>query len=74
MYPNSTIIGLSEAQPGDVIYTLFNSNGLPEHVYMIKSVNLSNNTISIIEAQQPGTNILERTVTYTSTMVIGRLM
>lgn len=74
MYPNSTIIGLSEAEPGDVIYTLFNSNGLPEHVYMIKSVNLSNNTISIIEAQQPGTNILERTVTYTSTMVIGRLM
>lgn len=74
MYPNSTIIGLSEAEPGDVIYTLFNSNGLPEHVYMIKSVDLSNNTINIIEAQQPGTNILERTVSYVETMIIGRLM
>ena len=74
MYPKSTIISLSEAEPGDVIYTLFNSNGLPEHVYMIKSVDLSNNTINIIEAQQPGTNILERTVTYIDNMVIGRLI
>ena len=74
MYPNSTIISLSEAEAGDVIYTLFNSNGLPEHVYMIKSVNLSNNTINIIEAQQPGTNILERTVTYADNMIIGRLI
>ena len=74
MYPKSTIISLSEAQAGDVIYTLFNTNGLPEHVYMIKSVDLSNNTINIIEAQQLGTNILERSVTYDDTMVIGRLI
>lgn len=72
MYPNSTKISLSNAQPGDVIFTLFNSNGLPEHVYMIKSV--SGNTIRIIEAQQPGVNILERNVTYNNSMVIGRLI
>lgn len=75
MYPKSTKVRLSDALPGDVVFSAFSSPGVPEHVYIIKSIDLENNTMNIIEAQQPGTNILERTVSYNSnTMEIGRLL
>ena len=75
MYPNSTAISITEAKPGDVVFSVFSSPSVPEHVYMIKSVDLENNWLIIIEAQQPGVNILERTVYYDSnSMHIRRLI
>ena len=75
MYPNSVAISIKDAQPGDVVFSNFSSPGVPEHVYMIKYVQSDGNSLRIIEAQQPGTNILERSVYYDSNkMIIRRLL
>ena len=75
MYPNSVAVSIKDARPGDVVFSVFSSPGVPEHVYMIKYVQSDGNSLRIIEAQQPGTNILERSVYYDSNkMVIRRLL
>ena len=66
-------VDVSKAKPGDVIFSNFSSPGVPEHVVLIAKVN--GLSITIIEAQQEGTNILERTITFDSnTMDIRRLI
>lgn len=73
MYPHSIKVDIGAAKPGDVIFSAFSSSSTPEHVAIISAVN--GNTISIIEAQQPGVDILERSLTYnSSTMQIGRMI
>ena len=63
----------SKAKPGDVILSAFSSPGVPEHVVLISEVN--GDSITIIEAQQFGVPILERTITFNSnTMEIRRLL
>lgn len=74
MYANSSAVSFSNALAGDVVFSLFSSPGVPEHVYIIKSIDVENNTMNIVEAQQPGTNILQRTVTYSDTLEIRRLI
>lgn len=74
MYDNSTTVSFSNALPGDVVFSAFSSPGVPEHVYIIKSIDVDNNTMNIVEAQQPGTNILQRTVTYNDSLEIRRLI
>lgn len=54
----------SVAKPGDVIFSAFNSNGYPEHVALISGID--GNMISIVEAQQEGVPILERTHAFDS--------
>ena len=54
----------SVAKPGDVIFSRF-ENGYPEHVALISGIN--GNMISIVEAQQEGVPILERTLVYDNT-------
>ena len=53
----------SVAKPGDVLFSRF-ENGYPEHVALIS--NIDGNMISIVEAQQEGVPILERTLTFDS--------
>ena len=53
----------SVAKPGDVIFSRF-ENGYPEHVVLISGIN--GNMISIVEAQQEGVPILERTIAFDS--------
>ena len=66
-------IDISQARAGDVIFSNFSSPGVPEHVVLVVSV--SGNTVRIIEAQQEGTYILEREITYNSnTMDVRRLL
>ena len=74
MYDNSVAVSFSNALPADVVFSVFSSPGVPEHVYIIKSIDVANNTMNIVEAQQPGTNILQRTVTYSDTLEIRRLI
>ena len=74
MYDNSVAVSFSNALPADVVFSVFSSPGVPEHVYIIKSKDVANNTMNIVEAQQPGTNILERTVTYSNSLEIRRLI
>ena len=74
MYANSTPVSFSNALPADVVFSVFSSPGVPEHVYIIKSIDVANNTMNIVEAQQPGTNILQRTVTYNDSLEIRRLI
>ena len=74
MYDNSVAVSFSNALPADVVFSVFSSPGVPEHVYIIKSKDVANNTMNIVEAQQPGTNILERTVTYNDSLEIRRLI
>ena len=63
----------TKAKPGDVMFSGFSSPGVPEHVVLIAEIN--GNEITIIEAQQPGTNILERTLIFDSnSMEIRRLL
>ena len=63
----------SKAKPGDVILSAFSSPGVPEHVVLISEIN--GDSITIIEAQQFGVPILERTITFNSnTMEIRRLL
>ena len=67
------ISGPSKAKPGDVIFSAFSSPGVPEHVALISAIN--GDSITIIEAQQPGVSILERTITFNSaTMEIRRML
>ena len=54
----------SVAKPGDVIFSRF-ENGYPEHVALISGID--GNMISIVEAQQEGVPILERTLVFDST-------
>lgn len=54
----------SVAKPGDVVFSNF-IDGYPEHVALISGVD--GNMISIVEAQQEGVPILERTFSYDST-------
>ena len=62
-----------KAKPGDVIFSAFSSPGVPEHVALIASI--SGDQITIIEAQQEGVPILERTITWdSSTMEIRRML
>ncbi|MGM9544664.1 MAG: NlpC/P60 family protein [Romboutsia timonensis] len=70
MIENGTYIkSPSSAKPGDVIFSAFNNSGeregYPEHVALISAI--SGNMITIIEAQQEGVAILERTITFDST-------
>ena len=63
----------SNAKPGDVIFSAFSLPGVPEHVALISGIN--DNSINIIEAQQKGVPILERTITFNSaTMEIRRML
>ncbi|MBP3928803.1 MAG: C40 family peptidase [Peptostreptococcaceae bacterium] len=63
----------SNAKPGDVIFSAFSSPGVPEHVVLISGIN--GNSITIIEAQQEGVPILERTISFnSSTMEIRRML
>ena len=55
----------SVAKAGDVLFSNFNSDLYPEHVALIS--NIDGNMITIIEAQQEGVPILERTLTFDST-------
>ena len=74
MYANSVAVSFSNALSADVVFSAFSSPGVPEHVYIIKSIDVANNTMDIVEAQQPGTNILQRTVTYSNSLEIRRLI
>ena len=74
MYDNSVAVSFSNALPADVVFSVFSSPGVPEHVYIIKSIDVANNTMNIVEAQQPGTNILQRTVTFNDSLEIRRLI
>lgn len=70
------IQNLRQAKIGDVIFSNFNSEGKPEHVVLISLINEIDNKVTIIEAQQTGTNIMERTINFNSDpsrMIIGRL-
>ena len=63
----------SNAKPGDVIFSAFSSPGVPDHVALISAIN--GDSITIIEAQQEGVPILERTITFNSaTMEIRRML
>lgn len=46
----------SQLQSGDLVFSNFSSPGVPEHVYMYAG----KETNTIVEAQQPGVNALER--------------
>lgn len=73
MYAKAKIIPVNQAQPGDVLFTSWDSDGQPGHVMMIAFVNIER--ITVIEAQRTGTNILERTLDYNSNQhKIGRLI
>lgn len=63
----------TKAKPGDVMFSGFSSPGVPEHVVLIASI--SGDQITIIEAQQEGVPILERTLTWDSSkMEIRRML
>lgn len=68
------IRNIQDAKAGDVIFSAFSSPGVPEHVVMITALS-GGNTVEIIEAQQPGVPILERTIQFNSeTMQIRRCL
>lgn len=56
-----TQVYLSQLKPGDLVFTNFSSPGVPEHVFMYAG--LVDNKYMCVEAQQPGTNIMEREFT-----------
>lgn len=78
MYNKANIISLENAQKGDVLFSNFDENGKPQHVMLlseIRPVTPVGNNLTIIEAQQTGTDIMERNITYSSSNhKIGRLI
>ena len=62
-----TQVTLSQLQPGDLVFSRFSSPGVPEHVYMFSGI--KNGKYYCVEAQDVGTNILEREFTPVNTLV-----
>ena len=62
-----TQVTLSQLQPGDLVFSRFSSPGVPEHVYMFSGI--KNGQYYCIEAQDVGTNILEREFTPANNLV-----
>ena len=55
----------SSLKPGDLIFTIWSSPGVPEHVFMFAHYN-DDGSFQVIEAREPGTNIGEFTRTWKS--------
>ncbi len=67
-------ITITEAIAGDPIFTSFDEDGEPQHVFLFKSYDRVTNKVTVIEAQQTGTLINEYTKTFNSTtMKVRRL-
>ena len=66
-------VSQSDLKPGDLIFSRFSSPGVPEHVFMF-SKHGNDGSLWCIEAQQPGTNILEREFTWNSGMRARRII
>ena len=66
-------VSQSDLKPGDLVFSRFSSPGVPEHVFLF-SKHGNDGSLWCIEAQQPGTNIMERQFTWTSGMRARRLI
>ena len=55
-------VSQSDLKPGDLIFSRFSSPGVPEHVFMFSKYG-NDGSLWCVEAQQPGTNIMERQFT-----------
>ena len=68
MYPFTKAISLSQAKPGDVLYSNF-SNGLPGHVRIIVKVN--GNTVYWVGAENEDIGIIESSSNFNDGFKIG---
>lgn len=62
----------SQVQKADLIFSNFSSIGVPEHVFLYSGMVDGNHMC--VEAQQTGTNIMERSFVFTNEMRIRRLV
>lgn len=62
-----------DLQIGDLVFSYFSSPGVPEHVFLYAGKDANGNH-TCIEAQQPGTNILERNFIWKSDMRARRIL
>ena len=66
-------VSQSDLKPGDLVFSRFSSPGVPEHVFLFSKYG-NDGSLWCIEAQQPGTNIMERQFTWNSGMRARRLI
>ena len=65
-------VSIGELQPADLVFSYFSAENTPEHVFIISKI--ENGTYYCVEAQQEGTNVLERTFIPDSTMRFRRVI
>ena len=59
-------VTLDKLQIADLVFSNFSSPGVPEHVFLVSKI--ENGKYYCVEAQQPGTTILERQFTPSSSL------